>query len=135
MSPVEPFSLQTAVEAAKSNTLDNWVRDFLSSPASQNHGLLEAITLRRGFFVGPVMVPLRLCRPYPPFKQDNGRISAIVQLAPDDLGALPPILLRYRAEPARLDITDGHHRYRAFSKLGLETCYALIELGTEHIRE
>lgn len=126
--------MQTALEATRINALDRWVREFLLSPDARNPKLLEVIESRNGFFVGPVILPLRLCRPYP-FDLDDAKISAIARLAPDDLDALPPILLRYRTDEARLDITDGHHRYRAFRHLGRETCHGLIELGTEHITD
>ncbi len=139
------FDLHTSQQYAREGRIKEWIGNFLTASSNPNLELWQAIKKRNGYWLGPAEVRLdamkRCCGPEReaklnsqyikhPEKDDiwDKRLDDLVQsiARPSETA---PILVRYVYQT--LGITDGNHRYAAYEKMGLETCWVLIELGTE----
>ena len=121
------FTVLTAQQYALEGRIREWIDAYLQSGGERaNTGLLSAIQKRQGYWIGPAEIATdKLHRFYSP---DPVRVAGFVQSMKHPL-LVPPIIARYVR--GKLDVTDGNHRHKAFQEKHWQTCWALIELGTE----
>lgn len=137
------FDLASALRYGAEGRQAEWVEAFLTRSDRPNLGLWERIVERSGFWVGPIEVSLRdLMRCFAPVQE---RVDGIAHNLRNPM-VLPPLIVHSRIhqqkrenDPPRttfihqLDIADGNHRHAALEAIGSETCWAIVELGTEHL--
>lgn len=133
-APEHAHTLETARLAAASDTLDEWVGDFLASPGSDNEVLAEALPEDLCCWLGPVPIPLdRLHRLAGPpgapvleeideerWRDDVPDLAAQIQ---DGLEP-PPVIASWRGDHLRLE--DGNHRVEALRRAGLDRAQTII---------
>lgn len=120
------FNVLTAQQYALEDRIEEWIASYLQDGERPNLSLLEATSKRKGYWIGPVEVPTKHLHRY--YSTDSERVANLVKGIKHPL-LVPPIIARYVR--GKLDVTDGHHRHKAFQEMNYLTCWTLIELGTE----
>ena len=140
-------NLESAKFYAHEGRTEQWLREHLTEGSAPNARLWEKIESRRGVWIGPVEVRLETlrrsfgsaseARQYdwinPPGEADDEwdrRVEALCALGPAVLG-LAPLIVRYVGNV--FVVTDGGHRHEALRRMDFVTCWALIEMKTEHL--
>ena len=129
---IDTFDLAAAIQASDAGLLEEWVHEYLHGPG-RNPEFSRGLRLQPRRWHGPLSVPLqslrRSCGPEAdmPFREPLdaweravGHFAALS--APVE--AFPPLLVRY--EQGDLVVSDGNHRYEAFARRGLATCWIVI---------
>ncbi len=133
-----------ARRAAEYDTLDTWVRWFLSSPGSDNADLGDELTRGERWWLGPLLLPIgslhRLAGPpgdpvLVPM-QDEEWSDGVDDMAEkvDDEGWEPaPVVVVYRND--QLVLEDGNHRVEALRRAGVEKAWAVVGFDTVDDRD
>ena len=126
------FDLAAARSAAQAGQLEVWVHGYLCGPG-RNEAFSKGLHLQPRRWHGPVEAPLaslrRSCGPEPemPFREPLELWEQAVghfASRPEPAEAFPPLLVRY--EQGEMVISDGNHRYAAFSRRGFAACWIII---------
>ena len=126
------FDLASARRAAREDRLEVWVHEYLRGPG-RNVEFSTGLHLKPRRWHGPVEAPLarlrRSCGPEleMPFRETRELWEQAVsdfasRLEPVE--AFPPLLVRY--EQGQMVISDGNHRYAAYSQRGFAACWIVI---------
>ena len=136
------FSLASARDAAAEGRIELWVGDFLASRGSDNEVLAAALSTKRHWWHGPVLLPVdRLVRLAGP--EGDAIVPIEPQVWEDDVDAMgdsledgwepPPILVEYR--DGDLLVQDGTHRLEALVRAGETEAWALVYFDDEATRD
>jgi hypothetical protein len=126
------FRLETAINAGKNDDIEQWVHTYLCSQGN-NKPFSDGLYKAERFWRGPLLVPMslleRTCGPEPhlPYRVSlehwQLRISEYAGTF-HTLSDFPPLIVNWHQN--KWLISDGNHRYGAFSQLGLKTCWIII---------
>ena len=127
------YNLATARQYAQEGRIDEWIQDYLNTPAWANPALAAIIQHQKPFWIGPIEVELsqlvRCCGPeehlrYPQLLAEWEESIAAIATGLEDPAALPPLLVR----PVHgvFGIPDGNHRQEAMRRKGWHTGWVLL---------
>lgn len=130
--------------------LEPWLRQYLSTPAWANAGLLEFITSPPRFFHGPLELSLnelvRLSGPeegmqFPEEASLWERRVTEIRATLRDQWSVPPVLLATRCGRLRradgslyFEVLDGNHRVEAYRREGLAHIWGIICFESDALR-
>ena len=127
------FNLHTARQYSEAGRLADWLHTYLNTGRWANKALSDGLKLQTRWWVGPIELPLadleRVCGPEAnmEFRVDAAGWEKYVALLMNSFSALenyPPLIVHYHE--GRMTIRDGNHRYEAFHRLKLQSCYVFI---------
>lgn len=129
------FTVDGARRAAEYDTLDTWVKRFLSSPGSDNVELGEALTRGERWWLGPLLLPIgslhRLAGPsgdpvLVPLDDEEWRddVADMAEQVDDEGWEPPPVVVIYRND--QLVLEDGNHRVEALRRAGAEEVWSVV---------
>lgn len=129
------FTVDGARRAAEHDTLDAWVRQFLSSPGSDNAVLGEELTRGERWWLGPLLLPIdslnRLAGPpgdpvLVALDEEEWRddVADMAEKVDDDGWEPPPVVVIYRND--QLVLEDGNHRVEALRRAGAEEAWGVV---------
>lgn len=134
MTTPDRYTVDAAREAADHDRLDEWVRDFLGSPGSDNAELAELLAERVHAWLGPVRLPLdRLHRLAGAEGQpvlcevDEREWSDRVPDMHDKIEQgwePPPMIVTWRR--GQLVLEDGNHRAEALRRAGTREAWSVV---------
>jgi hypothetical protein len=138
------FSVEAARRAGEQGGLPEWVDEFLRSPGSDNAALAELLAERPPYWLGPVLVPLRLLNrlagppDHPvlcPVDDDEWR-DDVDELAGDiaEEGLDPPPMI-VTCRDGQLVLEDGNHRVEALRRAGEREAWSLIQFDSPESRD
>jgi hypothetical protein len=126
------FNLGSALDAARRNSIERWVHDYLMGPG-RNEPFAVGLGLRQRFWDGPVLIATsrlrRKCGPEPdmPFRVPTESwercVNQIIATF-DSIESFPPLIVEYRS--GALIVSDGNHRLGAFSAIGIPACWVIV---------
>lgn len=133
------FTVDGARRAAENDTLDAWVRQFLSSPGSDNAELGEELTRGERWWLGPLLLPIdslnRLAGPpgdpvLVPLDDEEWRddVEDMAEKVDDEGWEPPPVVVVYRND--QLVLEDGNHRVEALRRAGAEEVWGVVGFDT-----
>lgn len=139
------FSVDGARRAAAADQLDVWVREFLSSPGSDNAELGHYLTERQHWWTGPVELPISslnrlvgppgdpvLC-PIDDDEQWRGDVAEMAERIEDEgWEPAPVIVMRKEGE---LVLEDGNHRVESLRRAGERSAWAVVGFETSADRD
>ncbi len=132
MTKFAVFDLASATDAQANGVLERWVHCYLEGPG-QNAAFADGLRLEPRRWRGPLMMPLtaltRTCGPeaHMPFRVTDQHWRHKTQAITNafvSLDAFPPLIVQ--RDPTGFHIRDGNHRYGAFTRLGLATCWVIL---------
>lgn len=135
MSADHEFTVESARAAASEGEVSAWVRDFLSSPGSDNAELAEELTSPRRWWLGPVRLPFsrlhRLIGPPgdPVLSELNDGDHERIDEMEESIGEgwdPPPLIVSYRSDLRQLVLEDGNHRVEGLRRQGERSGWALV---------
>ena len=134
MTDAQQYSVDSARAAADRDELDDWVREFLASPGSDNAELAEKLSKRPRSWSGPHKLPLdqlaRLAGPpgHPVLveaDEDDWRDDVDdMEDAIERGGELPPVVVT--CQDGQLVLEDGNHRIEGLRRAGAEWAWAVV---------
>lgn len=130
----ERFSVDGARRAAAEGAIADWVHRFLASPGSDNAALASELDDRLGWWLGPVLVPMRLLhrlagpagQPVVCVIDDEDWRDDLDEME-DDVRAgwePPPVIVSFR--DGQLVVEDGNHRIEAVRRAGAREVWTII---------
>jgi hypothetical protein len=133
------FTVDGARRAAEYDTLAAWVRQFLSSPGSDNAVLGEELTRGERWWLGPLLLPIhslnRLAGPpgdpvLVPLDDEDWRedVEEMAEKVDDEGWEPPPVVVVYRHD--QLVLEDGNHRVEALRRAGAEEVWGVVGFDT-----
>jgi hypothetical protein len=133
------FTVDGARRAAEYNTLDTWVRRFLSSPGSDNAELGDELTRGERWWLGPLLLPIdslhRLAGPpgdpvLVALDDEEWRddVEVLAEKVDDEGWEPPPVVVVYRND--QLVLEDGNHRVEALRRAGDEAVWGVVGFDT-----
>lgn len=133
--------LQEALEARKTETIENWVHDFLNQEGN-NQGFSEGLKRFKRYWLGPVLMDLRkikrCCGPEPemvyhePEENFNRRIDGIMK-AIENGKEMPPLIVKY--ENGVYELNDGNHRHEALLRMNQPYYYVILWDSDNHLEK
>ena len=137
------YTLASAFEAARNETLPLWVGEFLASRGSDNEILAAALAHHEHWWYGPVQLPVEdlvrlagpeseevLC-PIEPEEWEEDVESMEESL--EEGWEPPPLLVEY--QDGKLLLQDGNHRYEALVRAGDREAWALVMFDSPQDRD
>jgi len=133
--------IEQITKDAQNGQIEDWIDAFLRAEG-KNVPLADGLKKQERYWVGPEQVPLkRLTRSCGPEEEMEYRVSTDNWIKKTDLliehiksgGELPPLIVQYGK--GVFSIRDGNHRYEAYKKFGLKTCWTLIWCDSEEAFE
>jgi len=127
------FSLESARAAAAAERLDEWVKEFLCSPGSDNEVLAHTLTSPPRWWIGPVRLSFdelhRLAGPpgepaLAPLDDDDLERVEEMQDSIDDGWEPPPFVVSHR--DGQLVVEDGNHRIEGLRRAGERDGWAVV---------
>ena len=135
-------SLTSAIEYAKNGRIEEWIHEYLLSDG-KNKAFSDGLSLQKRYYIGPVEFPTSLlCRCCGPeenmrYRVNEGGFERKVLSLMSSISAgcdLPPIMVNFA--DGELTLSDGNHRFEAYTRLGVNKCYAIIWMSSEsHVAE
>lgn len=137
------YSLRTAREAEETQTLGEWVADFLASPGSDNADLADNLSEESLVWAGPVQLPIdKLNR-----LAGSADEAVLVEVDEDDWrdGVYemrdkveegwepPPVVVVKRGD--QLVLEDGNHRVESLHQAGETHAWAIVGFADEEARD
>lgn len=137
------YSLDSARQAAERDDLNQWVRDFLASPGSDNAVLGEMLTDPPRLWSGPMQLPIdqlhRLAGPPDqpvlcPVDDDEWRDDVYEMEEKVEEGwQPPPVIVTWRDD--QLVLEDGNHRVESLRRAGEAVAWALVNFASAEARD
>jgi hypothetical protein len=130
-------SLGSALEYAREGRIEEWIHEYLLSDGN-NKAFSDGLSLQRRYYIGPVEFPTSLlCRCCGPEENMRYRVNAggferkvaALMSAIASGNDLPPIMVNFAN--GELTLNDGNHRFEAYTRLGMQKCYAIIWMSSE----
>ena len=130
-------SLTSAIEYAKNGRIEEWIHEYLLSDG-KNKAFSDGLSLQKRYYIGPVEFPTSLlCRCCGPeenmrYRVNEGGFERKVLSLMSSISAgcdLPPIIVNFA--DGELTLSDGNHRFEAYTRLGVNKCYAIIWMSSE----
>lgn len=143
MTATEPEidTADAARAASERGDLAAWIREFLSSPGSDNAALADELAERDLHWVGPVQLAFdRLHRLAGPPDQptvdrldddDEETVEGMVASITDDGWEPAPAVVTYDAELDQFVVEDGNHRIEALRRAGNESWWSVVGFASE----
>ncbi len=125
-------TLTSAMDYARAGKIEEWVHTYLQSDG-RNKELSDGLKLFDRYFLGPLKMPLslfeRCCGPEADMKwvvaaEGFWRRVKALQDAISENSDIPPLIVHY--VEGRFELDDGNHRLEAYSRAGVEECYAVV---------
>lgn len=125
-------SLKCANKYAKQHRIEEWVHNYLQNDG-HNKEFSDGLKLFDRYFIGPIIMPLKLfkrcCGPEECMKYhvDCSKFELRVTKLMDVIKAdtdLPPLIIHYADN--EFELSDGNHRFEAYSRLGIKECPVII---------
>lgn len=139
MSDEHDSSVDGARAAAEDDDLDEWVREFLGTPGSDNAELGEQLDDAVRWWTGPLRLPIaelhRLAGPpgHPVMEEvdeDYWRDDVEDMAARIGQGwEPPPVVVVHRND--QLVLEDGNHRVEALRRAGFDQAWSVVGFETE----
>jgi hypothetical protein len=134
-APGFEFTVDGARRAAQYGVLAHWVRQFLSSPGSDNAVLGEQLTNGERWWIGPLALPIdslhRLVGPpedpvLVEVDEEHWRddVEEMAEKVSDDAWQPPPVVVTYRDDQMVLE--DGNHRVEALRRAGAVDAWGVV---------
>lgn len=142
MSSDDDFSVDTARDAARSDSLDRWVADFLASDGSDNAELGRELRDEYPVWMGPVEITFdRLHRLAGPpdqptlerLDQDDLETVEAMEDSIDDGWTPPPFVATWQSDHFRLE--DGNHRAEGIRRAGHDRHWCVVGLRSADARD
>jgi hypothetical protein len=144
----DEISVQGAREAAERDEADDWVREFLASPGSDNSALGDQLDEAMRHWLGPVELPFdrlhRIVGPegHPVLKAVDDdywdeRVDDLAAKIADGLEP-PPLIVSFHNDDERDDqlvLEDGNHRVEALRRAGHERWWTVIGFESTELLE
>ena len=137
------FTAEGLRSAAADDRIEDWVRDFLCSPGSDNAPLADQLLERNGRWGGPVELPIeelhRLAGPSgdPVLVEgdDDEWSDRVADMARkiEDGWEPTPLVVTFRDD--QLVLEDGNHRAEALRQAGRRTAQAVVGFVDGDARE
>jgi len=138
------FSVEAARQAAERGELDQWVKEFLCSPGSDNAALGEQLTDPPRHWLGPLELPIdqlhRLAGPpgapvIEEIDEDEWRddVEDLAEKIDDDEFDPPPVIVSHRR--GQLVLEDGNHRVEGLRRAGIDLTWAVVAFDDEAERD
>lgn len=135
------YSVKAAIRYAKENRIDEWVDSFLRAK-NGNIELANGLKKQKRYWFGPEQHPLRYlkrcCGPEKGMEYHESvdvwtnRIDILISSIYSG-NELPPLIVHYTE--GELSVRDGNHRYEAYVKSGLCTCWIIVWFDSESDKE
>jgi hypothetical protein len=132
------FTVHSALAAAKSEQLEDWIRSYLRTGDWINLGLANGLQLQKRWWLGPILVNIseltRVCGPEPemeyhiPLEHWNQKITQLANSF-SDVMLIPPLIAEYRS--GDLSLRNGNHRLEAMRRKGWSQCWIIVWHDTE----
>lgn len=137
----DKYSLTSALEAKKSNNLEEWIHSLLMNGYNDNIDLSNGIKQSKRYFCGPVKLPLslftRVCGPEETMEYQvneayfHYHVEEMMEWVKQGWD-IPPILIEQKDD--RLFMNDGNHRFEALKRLNYREYYFIL-WGTSKVQK
>lgn len=128
-----------ARRAGEQGTLDSWVRDFLSSPGSDNAELADLLLDRMSYWIGPVPLPIDLLERLAGPADAPALVAVEDHEWRDDVEQLErrmvdgwrpaPVVVTFR--DGHFALEDGNHRVEGLRRAGGRETWAVVGFEDE----
>lgn len=127
------FTLKSAIQASKTNRIEQWIHKMLLQGDNPNIGLSEGLKKEKRYFTGPVKIKLtefkRASGPedHMLYRVNEEYFNHRVKKMVDEIKSgwdVPPLLIECQDEDFHM--CDGNHRYEALRRSGRDEYYAIF---------